>query len=438
MSDSVSDCTERRSAVTEAEVEALVRGICFKTGPPRYLGVEVEWLVHEARSPRLPVPPERLEAAYAALRTLPLASALTVEPGGQLELSSAPAASLMECVGSVSADLDAVRALLAGEGLTLSGAGQDPWREPTRFLREPRYDAMEVCLDRAGPEGRAMMCTSASVQVCLDAGYEEPGPLGLGRRWWLAHQLGAVLVAAFANSPMAGGRLTGWRSTRQFLWSAMDQARTGAPSLDIDPRTSWARHVLDAPVMCVRAPQGPWEVPEDLTFRDWTRSTTPPAREDLDYHQTTLFPPVRPRGHLELRMIDAQPGDHGWVVPLAVTAALFDDPEATETAYRAVKPLAERAGTEPAPRNPLWTAAARTGLADPELREAATVCFAAAAEALPRIGASTAVREAVAAFTDRYVARGRCPADDLLDRVHRTHRTPGGTDDLLNGKDIRP
>ncbi|MGW9030656.1 ergothioneine biosynthesis glutamate--cysteine ligase EgtA, partial [Streptomyces sp. NPDC055722] len=56
MSDSVSDCTETRSAVTDAEVEALVRGICFKTGPPRSLGVEVEWLVHELRKPWLPVP----------------------------------------------------------------------------------------------------------------------------------------------------------------------------------------------------------------------------------------------------------------------------------------------------------------------------------------------------------------------------------------------
>lgn len=57
-----------------------------------------------------------------------------------------------------------------------------------------------------------MMCTSASVQVCVDAGYEEPGPLGHGRRWWLAHQLGAVLVAAFAHSPWPG-----------------DGARAGAP-----------------------------------------------------------------------------------------------------------------------------------------------------------------------------------------------------------------
>nr|WP_168514028.1 ergothioneine biosynthesis glutamate--cysteine ligase EgtA [Streptomyces sp. S1D4-11]QIY99911.1 ergothioneine biosynthesis glutamate--cysteine ligase EgtA [Streptomyces sp. S1D4-11] len=431
MSDSVSDCAERRSAVTEAEVEALVRGICFKTGPPRTLGVEVEWLVHELRRPQLPASPERLKAAYAALRTLPLRSALTVEPGGQLELSSLPAASLMECIGSVSADLDAVRTVLREADLGLSGYGHDPWNPPSRFLHEPRYDAMERYLDRAGPEGRAMMCSSASVQVCLDAGYEEPGPLGHGRRWWLAHQLGAVLVAAFAHSPVAGGRYTGWRSTRQSLWAAMDPGRSAAPPLGGDPRAAWARRVLDAPVMCVRAPDGPWEVPEDLTFRAWTRSETPPDRADLDYHLTTLFPPVRPRGHLELRMIDAQPGDDGWIVPLAVTAALFDDPEAAEVAYRTVKPLAERAEARPAPSNPLWNDAARHGLTDPELREAAVTCFAAAAEALPRLGATAEVREAVAEFTDRYVARGRCPADDLLSRFHSQFHGQ------LDGKDIR-
>lgn len=418
MSDALSGCTEQRSTVTEAEVEALVRGICFKTGPPRVLGVELEWHVHELRDPRLPASPAQLEAAYATLRTLPLTSALTVEPGGQLELSSAPAASLTECVETVSADLDAVRATLREAGLGISGFGHEPWNPPTRYLREPRYDAMEVYLDRFGPEGRSMMCSSASVQVCLDAGYEEPGPLGHERRWWMAHQLGAVLMAAFAHSPLARGRITGWRSTRQALWASMDPGRTTAPPLDGDPRGAWARLVLDAPVMCVRSGKGPWGVPGGMTFREWTRTDVPPSREDLEYHLTTLFPPVRPRGHIELRMIDAQPGEDGWIVPLAVTSALFEDPEAAEIAYRTVKPLAERSGSLLPPRDPLWIAAARSGLADPALSEAAAVCFAAAAEALPRLGASDRVRGAVAGFTDRFVARGRCPADDLLDLFH--------------------
>ncbi|NUP43729.1 MAG: ergothioneine biosynthesis glutamate--cysteine ligase EgtA [Streptomyces sp.] len=413
-------------AINEAETEARIRGICFKTGPPRRFGVELEWLVHDVHHPARPVETARLEAAVTALRELPLRSSLTFEPGGQLELSSLPADSLTALVESAAADLALVRPLLARLGLGIAGHGHDPWRPPRRFLATPRYATMESYFDRHGPAGRSMMCNTASVQVCVDAGHDEPGPLGVGRRWRLAHLLGAVLTAAFANSPLRQGAPTGYRSTRQALWTAMDPGRTLAPPAGPDLRAAWAGYVLDAPVMAIRDGEEAWAVPYGLTFRDWIRTGAPrpPTRDDLDYHISTLFPPVRPRGHLELRMIDAQRGDDGWIVPLAVTVALFDDPEATETVYRVVKPLSETAGPEPAPANPLWRSAARHALADPELRAAATVCFTTALEALPRLGASPAITSAVAAFTDRYVARGRCPADDLL--------TP------VTGKEYRP
>ncbi|MFJ8588330.1 ergothioneine biosynthesis glutamate--cysteine ligase EgtA [Streptomyces sp. NPDC093595] len=430
------DFPESGTPLSEDEAEDLLRCICFKTGPPRTTGVELEWFVHALHVPRLPVPADRLRTAFAHLRTLPLQSALTFEPGGQLELSSPPAASLMECVGTVSADLDAVRTALRAFGLTLAGYGTDPWQSPRpRFLHEPRYDAMETYLDRSGPAGRAMMRDSASVQVCLDAGYEEPGPLGFERRWRLAHALGPVLVAAFANSPRLHGSPTGWRSTRQSLWAELDPVRGMAPALDGDPRAAWAEHVLDAPVMCVRGGDGrPWTVPDGLAFRDWLRDGRPrrATRADLDYHITTLFPPVRPRGHLELRMIDAQPGEDGWVVPLAVTAALFDDPEAAEAAYRIVSPFLDGTGPDGPPRDALWTAAARDGLGHPAVHAAALACFTLALEALPRIGAAPAVRDAVAAFTERYVARGRCPADDRLSPVAGASGIPEES-----GKDVR-
>ncbi|MEV6164824.1 ergothioneine biosynthesis glutamate--cysteine ligase EgtA [Streptomyces sp. NPDC052052] len=399
----------------EGEAEELLHGISFKTGPPRTVGVELEWLIHHRDRPRVPVPPDRLEAAVAALRALPLNASLTFEPGGQLELSSRPAGSLMACIEATAADLDSVRDALDRMDLAAVGLGLDPWHPPRRLLHEPRYDAMEISLDRSGPAGRGMMCSTASVQVCLDAGEEEPGPLGHGRRWQLSHLLGAVLVGAFANSPYQFGRPTPWRSTRQSLWTDLDPWRPLAPSAHLPPRDAWAAHVLNSPVMCIREDEGPWAVPHGLSFRDWIRTGAPrpPVRADLDYHISTLFPPVRPRGHLELRMIDAQLGPDGWLVPLAVTTALFDDPEAAETVYRTVKPLAETAGPQPAPRNPLWVTAARDGLADPELRAAAALCFGIALEALPRMGATTAVQEAVAEFNDRFVARGRCPADDF-------------------------
>ncbi|MBT2452707.1 ergothioneine biosynthesis glutamate--cysteine ligase EgtA [Streptomyces sp. ISL-43] len=403
--------------LTEAAAEDLVHGICFKTGPPRLLGAELEWLLFDAERPALPVSHERLAAAHDAARALPLGSGITVEPGGQLELSSAPATSLTGCLDGLQADLAAVRGALRDQGLVLRGLGQDPRRPQRRMLTSPRYDAMETYFDRTGPAGRAMMCTSASVQLCVDAGHEEPGPLGHGRRWRLAHLLGAVLVAAFANSPAHEGPYAGWRCARQGIWSDLDTRRSLAPPLDGEPRGAWTRQALDTEVMCVRAhgEGAPWAVPRGLTFRDWLRSgggPRPPTAEDLDYHLTTLFPPVRPRGHLELRMIDAQPGDDGWLVPVAVVHALFDDPEAAETAYRVAKGLADSYGAQPAPRNRLWRTAARQGLSDPELRAAARACFRAAAEALPRLGAGTHVRDTVSEFTDRYVKRGRCPADD--------------------------
>ena len=83
-------------------------------------------------------------------------------------------------------------------------------------------------------------------------------------------------------------------------------------------------YVLDAQVMVLRDPGSRrWTAPSGLTFRDWVRGAVgpPPTADDLDYHMSTLFPPVRPRGHLELRVIDAQPGD-GWIVPTAVVSAL--------------------------------------------------------------------------------------------------------------------
>ena len=170
------------------------------------------------------------------------------------------------------------------------------------------------------------------------------GRNGYRHRWRLLHAIGPVLVAAFANSPLRGGRPTGWLSSRQQVWSRMDPGRTRPPMLGPDPREAWARYALDAQLMCVRNEgSADWSAPAGLTLRDWVRGDAadrmrPPTAGDLEYHLSTLFPPVRPHGHLELRMIDAQRGD-GWIVPLAVVTALFGDDRAGDDALAAVERL---------------------------------------------------------------------------------------------------
>ena len=428
-----------------AEDQAMehIHGICLKTGPPQRVGVELEWLVRDARDPSLPVPAERIAAAVAAFGAnggtggpasasaepalptsatpgvLPSGGLLTTEPGGQLELSSLPAGSLAECVRATAAGLAALRAAAADAGLELAGLGLDPFRPPRRVLDLPRYAAMEAFFDRDGPWGRQMMCGTASVQVSLDAGDNGDGPTGYRWRWRLLHAIGPVLVAAFANSPLREGWPSGWKSSRQQVWALMDPGRTRPPALtaDADLPAAWAAYALDAQVMCVPSDgPGDWTAPSGLRLRDWVRGSDgsralrAPTEEDLTYHLSTLFPPVRPRGHFELRMIDAQPGD-GWVVPLAVVSALLSDARASEAAMAAAGRLPDGNGEDP------WLRAARLGPADPRIARASRDCFAAARDALARQEAPGAILAALDAFIERYVSKDRCPADDLLEEL---------------------
>jgi glutamate--cysteine ligase len=313
-------------------------------------------------------------------------------------------------------DLAALRDAAAAVGLELSGYGLDPLRPPRRLLDLPRYAAMEKFFDREGPWGRQMMCGTASVQVCLDAGDDGAGESGYRSRWRLLHAIGPVLVAAFANSPLRRGRPTGWRSARQQVWSNMNPGRTRAPADSDDPRDAWAAYALDAEIMCVREPDSAdWTAPPGLTFRDWLRdggsgTLRAPTTEDLDYHLSTLFPPVRPRGHMELRMIDAQ-RDNGWIVPAAVASALADDERAADAAMAAAEPVWDGPADDP------WLRAARSGPGDPLIGRASRQCFEAVDAALGRSGAPAEIRQAVADFTERYVLKDRCPADDQLEEL---------------------
>ncbi|MGA4542496.1 ergothioneine biosynthesis glutamate--cysteine ligase EgtA [Uniformispora flossi] len=401
--------------LTEAAAEEYAAEASFRTGTPHRVGVEIEWLVQDADDPARHVTGERVFAALCPA-DLPAGGAITLEPGGQLELSSAPQPDLERCIEAARRDAAILRGTAAEADLVLTGTGVDAYRAPHRILQTPRYTAMERYFDRRGHWGRVMMCSTASVQVCLDPGDDSASWSGLRRRWALAHRIGPVLLAAFANSPHHGGRSTGWVSTRQLAWSRLDGYRARPPAHpDGDPREVWSRYVLDAPVMCIRRDEPrEWLVPDGLTFRAWTRGALRPAptAADLELHLSTLFPPVRAHGtHLELRMLDAQPGD-GWTVPLAIATALLDDPEAAEAAWVHTEQLAKSAAD--APPFAWWLRAARFGLAEPLLRTTARALTAAALDALPGMGVSPDVFTECVEFAYRYTDRGRSPGDDLL------------------------
>jgi glutamate--cysteine ligase len=403
----------------EDEAEAHVYEASFNKRPPEHVGVEMEWLIVDPRDARQHIPAERTSQIYESLQApdaLPGGSKVTREPGGQIELSSQPFHTLTECVEALATDLDRLRQTASNAGVALLGRGADPYREPPRLLDQSRYRAMEAFFDRGGPWGRIMMRRSASLQFNLDSGDDAYGSSNHKFRWELAHRLGPVLVAAFANSPVLSGRSTGWLSTRQAVWSCMDASRTHEPRYHADPAAAWSRYALDANVLAIPGAEGDdWTAPPNLTFREWIRGRAPglrrPTLADLDYHLTTLFPPVRPRGWLELRMTDAQDGDD-WLVPALLAATLLNDAHAADIAAAATEPLCQ--DDQPVPTHEVWARAARCGLSDPDLAKAAITCFAAAESALVRSNTPTNLLKAFTDFAERYTVRGKCPAHDRL------------------------
>ncbi|PRY32946.1 glutamate-cysteine ligase family protein [Pseudosporangium ferrugineum] len=357
-------------SLTERAAELLVADTAFAPSRPGFVGVAVDLLLAH---PGLPGP---FTGSLVAERPRLRHGFLTARSARVAVVSGPPSPGIDVAIARMAEDLPLPLPLLGGQGVT---------------VLEEASDDVDPAV--AGP---SPAWGTAGVRVALEAGLDEDGLLGLRRRWALAHALAPVLAAAFANSPLRRGRPTGWRSNRQAL-------RRLRPCT-ADPRADWTALVMDAQVAAT-----------GRTLRQWTRSgpAVRPGIADLTRHLRGVRPPVAARRHLEIDVADRQPGA-GWRIPVAVTAALLDDPRAAVQALTATEPLRTIPG--------LWERAARDGLSDPHLAAAAKLCFLAAYESLARQGVSRDLRDAVAAFVERYVMRGRCPADDVLERATAPHR----------------
>lgn len=391
-----------------AEGEAYVASVCFKHGPPRLLGVELEYTVHYADDLRRPLDATDLARALGphAPRTLvpdspaqplPAGSPLTLEPGGQVEISALPATSLTQLADTVSADLAYLGEILARAGLVLGETGIDAHRMPKRLLATERYATMERRFAPLGTGGITMMCSTAGLQICVDSGEKEH----VAARWAAVHALGPPLLAMFANSRQHGCHDTGMASAR---WQAVidtEHARTHPGRPAPDPAAAWASRMMDTPLMVVRRPEGPWDAPAGMTFADWVAAgggpglPGPPTTADLDYHLTTMFTPVRPHGYLEVRYLDAQPGER-WLYPVALLVALLADPSTVDEVLRVCAPVAGA-----------WREAARHGLADPGIAAVAAKVADLGCAALPVTGLPGATVEKISEGVQRLLRAGR-------------------------------
>jgi glutamate--cysteine ligase len=368
-------------------------------GPTR-VGIEQEWHTYCRSDPGRHLHPEEVLGAVSVAGPLPHGSTVTVEPGGQVELATGPAAPWWMALDALREDGAVVRDALASAGIAVLGAGTDPFRGPNRTLSKPRYDAMEAYFDQWAPAGRHMMSSCASIQVNIDHGPSHAMPL----RWDLAHRIGPALSAAFACSPSPTHR-----SARLATWAQIDPTRTAPVHASGALADDWPAYVLAARLMLLHEDDDRCvPVLDRVTFGEWVDHGIDgrrPTFADLAYHCTTLFPPVRPRGWLELRWLDSLPSGLAETATAAVVAVLVDE-EAGERALRAC-----------ATTGSAWAEACLQGAGNPELAAAATTVLSAAADAIDRSGAPGALAEAVADAAARWPQRGRCPADDLEDRL---------------------
>ena len=376
---------------------------CLKDGPVGRVGLEIEAHCYDMSDPTRRPGWDELTAIIAALPPLPGGSLVTVEPGGAVELSGPPMGDTLTAASAMASDRAVLRAAFAQSGLGLVLLGADPLRPAARVNPGARYQAMERFFQASntGDAGAAMMTSTASVQVNLEAGPKA----GWADRVRLAHALGPTMIAIAANSPALGGEFTGWQSTRQLIWSRLDSARSGPILGDDgdDPASDWARYALRAPVMLAHTPD-PTPVTDWVPFADWADGRVlvggeRPTVTDLEYHLTTLFPPVRPRGFLEVRYLDSV-SDALWPAVVFTLTTLLDDPVAADIAAEATEPVASA-----------WDRAAQLGLQDGALQAAAIRCVRTAAERAP-----ADFQESMALLA-RSVEQGRCSADDFADRA---------------------
>jgi glutamate--cysteine ligase len=259
-------------------------------------------------------------------------ASITLEPGGQLELSGALLDNIHQTCREVNTHLKQVRSVSGPLGIAFLGMGFQPkWRrEDMQWMPKGRYRIMREYMQKVGTLGQDMMTRTCTVQVNLDFGSEAD----MVRKFRTSLALQPVATALFANSPFTEGRPNGYLSYRSHVWEDTDPDRTGMLPFVFDDAMGFERYtdyMLDVPMYFVYR-DGTYVNAAGQSFRDFLAGRLPalpgekPTLKDWEDHLTTAFPEVRLKRYLEMRGADGGPWAWLCALPAFWVGLLYHQP----------------------------------------------------------------------------------------------------------------
>ncbi|MBA3910014.1 MAG: glutamate--cysteine ligase [Rhodobacter sp.] len=269
---------------------------------------------------------------------------ISLEPGGQFELSGAPLLTTLDVATELQTHLDEVRSIADPLGIRFMGIGAAPeWRhEDMPVMPKGRYRLMTDYMGRVGTHGTQMMYRTSTVQVNLDYASEAD----MVKKLRVALALQPVATALFASSPFFDGKPNGHRSWRSRIWRGLDNSRTGMLPFVFEDGMGFQRYVdwvLDVPMYFVYR-DGKYIDALGQSFRDFLAGKLPalpgerPTLSDWADHMTTVFPEARVKKYIEMRGADC--GDQAHIAALpAFWVGLTYDQTALDAAWDLVKGL---------------------------------------------------------------------------------------------------
>ncbi len=258
-------------------------------------------------------------------------ASISLEPGGQFELSGAPLATMHDICCETSQHLKETKTVADELGIGFLGLGFSPiWRvDEVPVMPKGRYKIMREYMPKVGTRGLDMMFRTCTVQANLDFSSEAD----MVKKFRVSLALQPLATALFANSPFTEGKPNGWLSARGAVWTDVDADRTGLLDFVFEPGfgfETYARYALDVPMYFAKR-NGRYL---DLSGRSFRRfmagelAELPderPTIKDWGDHLTTLFPEVRLKNYLEMRGADSGPQSSLCALPALWTGVLYDD-----------------------------------------------------------------------------------------------------------------